>query len=63
MIGPIILSAKYADLIKDIILVYRLQFSLGGFGVIFAFYDRFSSMVSILSMEIVLIYLTWAQLK
>ena len=44
--GPILLFGYYFDLIKDAILVYRLQSILGGFGAIFAHYNKFSSIVS-----------------
>ena len=47
IIGPILLFGHYADLIKDAILVYRLQLSLGGFAAILYRVDTFSSVVSI----------------
>ena len=47
VIGPGILMAHYIDLIKDIILVYRLQLVSGGFLTLLMFCDRFSSVVSI----------------
>ena len=43
--GPILLFGYYLDLIKDTILVYRLQFILGGFTDIFTNYNKFSSVV------------------
>ena len=46
IIGPILLFGHYADLIKDAILVYRLQLSLGGFAAILYRVDTFSSVVS-----------------
>ena len=45
--GPILLFGYYLDLIKDTILVYRLQLSLGGFAAILYRVDTFSSVVSI----------------
>ena len=46
LIGPIRHFGYYFDIIKDAILVYRLQLSLGGLISVFTFYERFSSMVS-----------------
>ena len=45
-LGPVILIGKYVDMIKDIILAYRLQFSLGGLATVFRQYEKFSSVVS-----------------
>ena len=47
VIGPGILLAYYIDLIKDIILIYRLQLVSGGILTLLIFYDRFSSVVSL----------------
>ena len=47
IIGPMLLFGHYVDLIKDTILVYRLQLALGGFATVFYFHNRFSCAVSI----------------
>ena len=52
--GPILLFGYYLDLIKDTILVYRLQFILGGFTAIFTHYNKFSSIVSTLGSFMIL---------
>ena len=53
--GPILLFGYYLDLIKDTILVYRLQFILGGFTAIFTHYNKFSSIVSTLDNFMILL--------
>ena len=53
--GPILLFGYYLDLIKDTILVYRLQFILGGFTAIFTHYNKFSSIVSTLDSFMILL--------
>ena len=56
VIGPGILLAYYIDLIKDIILIYRLQLVTGGILTLLIFYDRFSSVVSLLQMLVIHIF-------
>ena len=53
--GPILLFGYYLDLIKDTILVYRLQFISGGFTAIFTHYNKFSSIVRTLDSFMILL--------
>ena len=42
---PVKIFSKYADLIKDVLLIYHLIVLLGGIGIIFTTFQNFSSVV------------------
>ena len=46
LIGPFLLFGYYLDLIKDIILIYRLAHAIGGITAVFVSYEKFACMVS-----------------
>ena len=45
LLVPVKIFSKYADLIKDVLLIYHLIVLLGGIGIIFTTFQYFSSVV------------------
>lgn len=63
LIGPFLLFGYYFDLIKDVILIYRLTHAIGGIAVVFESYEKFPCMIIILLLGTVLLPLLLAGIR